>query len=75
MIFYKGIYCPLHQYMPQKPQKWGIKIWCMAYSVTKSLWNFAVYCGKNEDNEKVTHIAWGEARLVHKVVLDLAANV
>jgi hypothetical protein len=26
MIRYKGNYCPLRQYMPQKPQKWGIKV-------------------------------------------------
>ena len=35
MIKYKGTYCPLQQYMPQKPQKWGIKVWCLACSVTK----------------------------------------
>ena len=35
MICYKGIYCPLWQYMPQKPQKWGIKIWYIACSMTK----------------------------------------
>jgi hypothetical protein len=45
MIRYKGTYCPLRQYMPQKPQKWDIKIWCMACSLTKYVWNFAVYCG------------------------------
>ena len=26
MICCKGTYCSLRQYMPQKPQKWGIKI-------------------------------------------------
>ena len=26
MVRYKRIYCPLHQCMPQKLQKWGIKI-------------------------------------------------
>jgi hypothetical protein len=46
MIRYKGTYCPLCQYMPQKPQKWDIKVWCMAYLVTKFVWNFVVYCGK-----------------------------
>jgi hypothetical protein len=35
MIRYKEIYCPLCQYMSQKPQKWGIKVWCIACSVTK----------------------------------------
>jgi hypothetical protein len=31
----------------------------MACSVTKFVWNFAVYCGKNEDNEEVAHVARG----------------
>jgi hypothetical protein len=61
--------------MPQKPQKWGIKIWCMACSVTKFVWNFAVYCGKTDETEKVPRIARREPRLAHKVVLDLAAEV
>jgi hypothetical protein len=34
-----------------------------------------VYCGKNEDYEEVAHVAREEARLAHKVVLDLAAHV
>jgi hypothetical protein len=75
MICYKGTYCPLCQYMPQKPQKWGIKIWCMACLVTKFVWKFAVYFGKNEDNKEVVCVARGEARLAHKVVLDLAADI
>jgi hypothetical protein len=75
MIRYKGTYCPLRQYMLQKPQKWEIKIWCMACSVTKFVWNFAVYCGKTEEIEEVPRVARGEARLAHKVVLDLAAEV
>ena len=75
MTCYKGTYCPLRQYMPQKPQKWGIKVWHMAYSITKFVWNFAVYCGKNEDNEEMACVVWGEARLAHKVVLDLAADI
>jgi hypothetical protein len=39
------------------------------------VWNFAVYCGKNEETEEVAHIARGEVHLTHKVVLDLVANV
>jgi hypothetical protein len=75
IIRYKGTYCPLRQYMPQKPQKWGIKVWYMACSVTKFVWNFALYCGKNEDNEEVARVARREARLAHKVVLNFAADV
>jgi hypothetical protein len=25
MVRYKGSYCPVRQYMPKKPEKWGIK--------------------------------------------------
>jgi hypothetical protein len=57
MIRYKGTYCPLRQYMPQKPQKWGIKVWCLAYSVIKFVWNFAIYCGKEEVISTVEPIA------------------
>ena len=61
--------------MPQKPQKWGIKIWCVVCSVTKFVWNFAVYCIKTEETEEVPCVARGEARLAQKVVLDLAAEI
>ena len=47
----------------------------MACSLTKFVWNFAVYCGKEEKSEDVAHIAREEACLVHRVVLDLAADV
>jgi hypothetical protein len=61
--------------MPQKPQKWGIKIWCMGCSVTKFVRNFAVYCGKTEETEEVPRVARGEACWAQKIVLDLAAEV
>jgi hypothetical protein len=28
MVRYKGSYCPIRQYLPMKPEKWDIKIWC-----------------------------------------------
>jgi hypothetical protein len=46
MVRYKGTYCPLRQYMPQKPHKWGIKIWCMACSITKFVWILRSIVGK-----------------------------
>ena len=30
MIRYKGIYSPICQYMLPKPQKWDLKVWCLA---------------------------------------------
>jgi hypothetical protein len=36
---------------------------------------FAVYYEKNEDNEEVERVLWKEARLAHKVVLNLATDI
>ena len=49
MIRYKGIYSPIRQYMPKKPQNWGLKVWCLAYSISKYIWNFEFYCGKDNN--------------------------
>jgi hypothetical protein len=46
MVRYKGTYSPICQYMPNKPLKWGLKVWCLAYSDSKYVWNFDFYCGK-----------------------------
>jgi hypothetical protein len=46
MVRYKGTYSPIRQYMPNKPQKWGLKIWCLADAVSKYVYDFCVYCGK-----------------------------
>jgi hypothetical protein len=47
----------------------------MACSVTKFVWNFAIYCGKNKETEKVVCVARGEASLAYKVILDLAIEL
>jgi hypothetical protein len=44
MIRYKGSYCLARQYMPNKPEKWGVKVWCMADSTSKFVYNFKIYC-------------------------------
>ena len=44
MICYKGKYRPACQYMPKKPQKWRIKIWCIADAVFKYMHDFDIYC-------------------------------
>jgi hypothetical protein len=46
MVMYKGMYCPVRQYMPKKPVRFGIKVWAAADALSKYLWNFEVYCGK-----------------------------
>jgi hypothetical protein len=72
MIRYKGTYCPLRQYIPQK---WDIKIWCLACSITKFVWNFTIYCGKEEIISTVEPIARGEPKLAHKVVMELSRDI
>jgi hypothetical protein len=47
MVMYKGKYCPVQQYMPLKPVRFGIKVWSAANALSKYLWNFEVYCGKS----------------------------
>ena len=47
MVKYKGKYCPARQYMPKKPIKWGLKLWCLACASSKFIWNFEVYYGKS----------------------------
>ena len=48
MIQYKVKYCLIRQYMPKKPTKWRIKIWCFTDSVSRYVWTFEVYCGANK---------------------------
>jgi hypothetical protein len=42
MVRYKGSYCPIRQYLPMKPKKWSIKIWYLADSATKYVYDFDV---------------------------------
>jgi hypothetical protein len=44
MIRYKGTYCPVRQYMPKKPQNWGIKVWCLADSTLRYVYDIDIYC-------------------------------
>jgi hypothetical protein len=46
MVMYKGQYCPIRQYMPLKPIRFGIKVWVATDALSKYLWNFEIYCGK-----------------------------
>jgi hypothetical protein len=61
--------------MPQKPQKWDIKIWYMAYSVIKFVWYFVVYCDKEEVLSTARLVARGEPKLAHKVVMELSKDM
>jgi hypothetical protein len=71
MIRYKGTYCPAYQYMPKKPQKWGIKVWCLADSTLRYVYDIDIYCGRNGGNGNVPQARRGEPRLAHSIVMKL----
>ena len=68
--------------MPNKPQKWGLKVWCLACSTSKYVWSYKVYCGKEislpqvEDpislaNSNTHGVRQGEPKLAHNVVMKM----
>ena len=63
MVPFKGR-SSLRQYMPIKPIKWGMKVWCAAEADTGYLLQFDVYCGKRQDGT--------QRGLGHDVVMKLA---
>lgn len=62
MIGFKGRLSFL-QYMPKKPQKWGMKAWVLADSKTGYTWNWQLYTGKDDTAQTDT--------LATRVVLQL----
>jgi hypothetical protein len=71
MVRYKGSYCPIRQYLPMKPEKWGIKIWCLADSITKYVYDFDVYMGKSNVATEGPTLPRGGGNLAQGVVLKL----
>ena len=63
MVGFKGR-SSLKQYMPNKPTKWGYKIWCICDAKTGYMPFFSIYTGA----EEVTEFGLGE-----KVILTLAS--
>ena len=45
MVGHNGNYCAFKQYMLLKPITHGIKLWILANSLTKFVWNIEVYIG------------------------------
>ena len=60
MIKMKGL-SPLRTYMPNKPVKYGYKVWCLCCSTTGYLYNFDVYQGKVT---KETEVGLGKSVVV-----------
>ena len=75
MIQYKGKYCGIRQYMPKKPTKWGIKVWCLTDSQARYVWTFEVYCGANKGVPGIKGSKRGEskqgANMVHGLLCGL----
>ena len=65
--------------MPNKPQKWSLKVWCLACSVLKYVRNFEVYCGNknpipppsNDGPLIVVAPPLHQSNLAHNVVMRL----
>lgn len=83
MVAYNGRYCSFKQYMPLKPVSHGIKIWCLACSVTKFVLNLEVYVGSANEAIQglpqhacgsgagvVTRLTSGWENMWHTVVMD-----
>jgi hypothetical protein len=54
-----------------KPEKWGIKIWCLADSITKYVYDFDIYMGKNNVATQDPPLPRGGGNLAQGVVLKL----
>ena len=68
--------------MQNKPQKWGLKVCCLACSTLKYVWNFKIYCGKENPlpqvkdpidmaNSNVPVICRRKLKLSYNVVLKM----
>lgn len=46
IIPYKGKYCNFRQFMRDKPVRFGLKLWCLASSKSRYVYNLIVFLGK-----------------------------
>ena len=60
--------------MPNKPTKWGIKLWCVADASQKYVYDFEVYTGASVKN-MVSQAGPGEAKTGYEVVLSLMSGL
>ena len=68
MIKYCGRAIAFIQYMPAKPIKHGIKVFCLCCAVTAVMLAFEVYCGKDNNKTDNTTVDICE-RLIHEAGL------
>ena len=53
--------CSFKVYMPSKPSKYGIKIWCMVDVTNAYLLNAQIYSGKSPDGserQQASRVVW-----------------
>lgn len=70
MVRYKGKFCPILQYLPNKRTKWGVKVWCLADVVSKYVYSFEVYTGATL-TASLQSVGRGEAKTGYAVVSNL----
>ena len=69
--------------MLNKLEKWGLKVWCLACSTLTYIWNFEVYCRKENIllivaenvDESLTLVQHSEPKLAHNVVLRMVEGL
>jgi hypothetical protein len=71
MVWYNGSYCPIHQYMPKKSEKWGIKFWILTDSVSKFNYCFEIYCRKNPEMGVSVMVPQAETNSAYVVAMKL----
>ena len=52
------------QYIPSKPHKWGIKVWCLSESGTGYVANWSMYTGKLKPDGS-------QRTATHRIVMDI----
>jgi hypothetical protein len=76
IVCYKGSYCPVRQYMPNKPKEWKIKFWVLTDSSSKfiycfDIYCFDIYCGKNLEAEVRVEAPFRQGGAAYGVVMNL----
>jgi hypothetical protein len=75
MVRYKETYCLARQYMPKKPVKWEVKVWCVADSKSKFIYDFDIYCSKSQATLENRTSTTKEQNLAHWVVTQLIVGL
>jgi hypothetical protein len=75
MVKYKATYCSARQYMPKKPIKWGLKVWCLAGAKSRFIVDFDVYWCKSRATLGGGASTKEEQALAHRMVTGLTKGL